>query len=144
MADTFFWRGRNAHFVLILNNKKVNFTPKTWSVKENATLFTDDVGGEDRSRPGKIINHYDWTITSYQKDLEILNAVLGYDAKIDTLTQPFDVGAGILIFPNNGTKAKFEGREVVIDDWTFDGNPGRTEAGMITMPFRSRYFEPVP
>lgn len=144
MADTPFWSGRNAKFVFILDNKKVEFMTKTWQVKQDATIYADDVGGEDRARPGKIINLYNWTVLAFQKDLKNLNALLTYDAKIDTLTQPFDCGAGILITPNNGTRVGYEGREIIIDDWTFDANPGRTERSMITMPFRSRYFEPVP
>jgi hypothetical protein len=144
MADAPFWSGRNAKFVWIIDSKKVDVFPKTWSVKQNATVYADDVGGEDRDRPGKIINHYDWTMSLFQKDLSVLKALLGYDAKIDTLTIPFEVGAGILIYPMNGTKAAFEGREITIDDWNFQGNPGRTERGMLDVPFRSRYFEEAP
>lgn len=144
MADTPFWSGKNAKLVFILDNKKVELHPKTWSVKENATIIADDVGGEDRSRLHKIINFYDWNLVCFQKDLKPLVAMLNFDAKIDTQTQPFEVGAGIIIYPNNGTRAGFEGREIMIDDWNFDGNPGRVERGMLTVPFRSRYFEPVP
>lgn len=136
--------GKNARLVFVMDRKKVEFIPKTWNVKQRATLIADGVGGEDRDRIGKIIDGYDWALACYQTTLNQLMALLGYDAKLDTNTEPFECGAGIVIYPNNGTRAGFEGREISIDDWTFDGNPGRTERSMLVVPFRTRYFEPVP
>lgn len=143
-GNTPFWSGKDAKMVFLMDNKKINIYPKTWDVTEDATIIADDVGGEDRSRLQKIVNFYSWNVEAFQPDLELLAAMLNYDAKLDTRTTPFECGAGIIIYPNNGTKAGFEGRELSIDAWKFTGNPGRTERGMITVPFRTRYFEPVP
>lgn len=138
-----FWSGKNATLVFLRDSKKIQFKDRTWSVKQRGVDAEDQVGGEDRARFQTIVDGYDIEIEAYMEDVEELKALILDTADRDTRTQPKDIGVGMLIKPNNGTRAAFQASQVTIGLWEFNGNPGRTERAMLRVPLRARFFDSV-
>lgn len=139
-----FWAGRNATLVFLRDSKKVEFKDKTWSVKQRGVEASDNVGGEDRSREQTIVDGYDIEIEAFMEDLQELLVLLDDVAQRDTRTQPKEIGVGMLIKPNNGTRVAFQASQVTFGLFEFNGNPGRTERAMLRVPLKARYFDAVP
>lgn len=142
MAATPFASGKNNKIVLVLNEKRVEIEAKNWTVEENATEDEDDVCGEDRSRPQKVVNFYTMSIECFVKNAKLLKALIDYSKHLDLLTGPQESAIGMMIYPNDGSAALFEGREVLIGAWRYASGDRRSRS-MTTIPIKVRYFEPV-
>lgn len=140
--DKLFFRGKDARLRLMVASNDVQLNAKTWSCKANTTKFADDVNGEDRSRPGRVINFWEFNFSSYQRDLVAFNTFLFDIANDDAEVQPLIKSVGILIKMIDGTKAAYLATEVTMDDPEMNQG-GRTEAVMLNGGFRARYFKPV-
>lgn len=135
-----FASGKNHKFVLLLNDDRVPLAPKSWDIEENATEDEDDVNGEDRSRPQKIVNFYSVNITAYVPDTTLLDKMIEYSNHLDLLVGPQESAIGMMVYPNNGTKALFEGSELTIGAWKYASGERRSRS-MITIPIKMRYFK---
>lgn len=140
MPTTPFASGKNHKLVFILNDDKVTLFPRTWNVKENATISADPVNGEDRDRLQKVVNFYEMSVNAYVDTFKPLDALIANSKHLDLLTGAQPAGIAMMIYPNDGTKALYQGRELSIDDWEY--NPGeRATRAMMTIPIRFRYFD---
>lgn len=140
--DKLFFRGKDVRLRLFIEKQEAQLNAKTWSCKANTTKYADDVNGEDRSRPGRIINFWEFAFSGYQRDVLVLNQFLFDIANDDAQVEPLIKSVGILIKMIDGTKAAYLATEVTIDDPEINQG-GRTEAVMLNGGFRARYFKPV-
>jgi hypothetical protein len=140
--DKLFFRGKDVKLRFFIQSSEIQLNAKTWSCKASTTKYADDVNGEDRSRPGRVINFWEFGFSGYQRDVNAFNAFLGDIANDDAEVQPFIKSVGILIKMIDGTKAAYLATEVTIDDPEMNQG-GRTEAVMLNGGFRARYFKPV-
>lgn len=140
--DTPFFYGKDARLRFLIQSAEIQLNAKTWSCKANTTKYADDVNGEDRSRPGRIINFWEFVFSGYQRDVNAFNAFLADIANDDAQVAPFIKSVGILIKMIGGTKAAYLATEVTIDDPEINQG-GRTQAVMLNGGFRARYFKPV-
>jgi hypothetical protein len=140
--DKLFFRGKDVRLRLFIQSQELQLNAKTWSCKANTTKYADDVNGEDRSRPGRIINFWEFQFSGFQRDVNAFNAFLGDIANDDVQAAPFIKSVGILIKMIDQTKAAYLATEVTIDDPEINQG-GRTEAVMLSGGFRARYFKPV-
>ena len=140
--DKLFFRGKDVKLRLFIQSAELQLNAKTWSCKANLTKFADDVNGEDRSRPGRIINFWEFAFAGYQRDVVAFNAFLADIANDDAEVAPFIKNVGILIKMIDGTKAAYNATEVTIDDPELNQG-GRGEAVMLNGGFRARYFKQV-
>jgi hypothetical protein len=142
MPDVPFFRGKDATFRLFQDGKEVLVNAKTWSVKRNTTDGSDGVNGEDRDRPYSVTNFYDLSATCYQRDAKILVALLDDQDNDDAQVAPLDKAVGINIKIIDGSRAAFVAKEVTLGAWELNQG-GRTEAVMLTIPLRARYFSKI-
>ncbi len=98
--------------------------------------------GEDRSRPGRVINFWEFQFSGFQRDVIVFNAFLFDIANDDAQVEPLIKSVGILVKMIDNTKAAYLATEVTIDDPEINQG-GRTEAVMLNGGFRARYFKPV-
>jgi hypothetical protein len=143
-TPTPFFRGKDVTLIFLRDSQRVEFKCKTIDVKRNATNANDGVNGEDRDRLDSITNFYEIQIECFMEDARELQMLLDEDAQRDTRTQPLENGVGLLVRPNNGTKYSAQASQVTIDDWDWSAAPGRTEASMLKVPLRARYFNTIP
>ncbi|MGL1297109.1 hypothetical protein ACSTKD_00015, partial [Vibrio parahaemolyticus] len=68
--------GKDVRLRLFVQSREVQINAKTWNCKANTTKYVDDVNGEDRSRPGRIINFWEFAFSGYQRDVDAFNAFL--------------------------------------------------------------------
>ena len=140
--DKLFYRGKDVRLRFFIQSKELQLNAKTWSAKANTTKYVDDVNGEDRSRPGRVINFWEFQFSGFQRDVIVFNAFLFDIANDDAQVEPLIKSVGILVKMIDGTKAAYLATEVTIDDPEINQG-GRTEAVMLNGGFRARYFKPV-
>jgi hypothetical protein len=140
--DKLFFRGKDVKLRFFIQSQELQLNAKTWSCKANTTKYADDVNGEDRSRPGRVINFWEFQFSGYQRDVNAFNAFLGDIANDDAEVAPFIKSVGVLVKMIDGTKAAYLATEVTIDDPELNQG-GRTEAVMLNGGFRARYFKAV-
>ena len=140
--DKLFFRGKDVRLRLFVATKEVQLNAKTWSCKANTTKYADDVNGEDRSRPGRVINFWEFQFSGYQRDVNAFNTFLDDIANDDLDVQPYIKSVGVLVKMIDGTKAAYLATEVTLDDPEMNQG-GRAEAVMLSGGFRARYFKPV-
>src|SRR5438132_13916469 len=127
--DRLFFRGKDARLRFFLDKREMQLNAKTWSAKANTTKYADDVNGEDRSRPGRIINFWEFQFSGYQRDVVAFNGFLFDIANDDAQVEPLIKSVGILIKMIDGTKAAYLATEVTADDPELNQG-GRAEAVM--------------
>jgi hypothetical protein len=140
--DKLFFRGAHCKLRFFIQSNEIQLNAKTWSCKANTTKYADDVNGEDRSRPGRMINFWEFQFSGFQRDVLAFNNFLFDIANDDAAAEPLIKSVGILAKMIDGTKAAYLATEVTIDDPELNMG-GRTEAVMLNGGFRARYFKPV-
>jgi hypothetical protein len=140
--DKLFYRGKDVRLRFFIRLRELQLNAKTWSAKLNSTKYADDVNGEDRSRPGRVPNFWEFQFSGFQRDVLTFNEFLFDIANDDAQVEPFIKSVGILVKMIDGTKAAYLATEVTIDDPEINQG-GRTEAVMLNGGFRARYFKPV-
>lgn len=140
--DKLFFRGKDVKLRFFIGPKELQLNAKTWSAKANTTKYADDVNGEDRSRPGRIINFWEFQFSGFQRDIVVFNEFLFDIANDDAQAEPLIKSIGIVIKMIDSTRAAYLATEVTIDDPEINQG-GRTEAVMLNGGFRARYFKPI-
>jgi hypothetical protein len=140
-----FLSGKDAKLRLYLDDgqgklSEVVLTAKTWSVKTNSTKYVDDVDGEDRGRPGNILNFYDLTANCYTSDGATLDAWLLNQANADSQSIPLEVAARMRLKVIGGKAKNYIASELVLDDFDLTQG-GRAERLMGNVTMRFRYFK---
>lgn len=137
-----FIKGKDSTLVLFIKQVKVAaLDVQEYTVKQDIEKIADDVNGEDRSRPDKVINFFDISLKCFNATGDKLKLLLGYDADLDVNQQP-QVDFGFQLKEIGGGGSQFAGEESVIDDWEWAGG-GRKDRSMLTIPLRCRYFKPL-
>jgi hypothetical protein len=135
-----FMKGKDSVLVLFVKQVKVAaLDVQEYTLKPDIEKIADDVDGEDRSRPDKVINLYDLSLKCFNATADKLVTILDYDVTLDTNEQP-QVDFGLQLKEIGGGTRQFALEECVIDDWEWAGG-GRKDRSMLSIPIRGRYFK---
>jgi hypothetical protein len=135
-----FMKGKGARLALFIGGVKVDaIDVESWDLSEEAEEIKDDVNGEDRSRPDKVINLYKLSLKCFNATSDKLKALLQYDKNLDDNAQPV-VAFGLKLTDEQNGSDQFGLKECVIDAWKW-ASGGRTARQMLDIPIRGRYFE---
>ncbi len=142
MAATPNIRGKSIRLIFTFNGKNVEIIAKGIGIKEIATKGMDQACGEDRGRPFKETDAFQFTYQAYQKDQALLDACLAQIAQGDASLAPLGSVIGMVIKNPDGTSAAYKASEVTNDEIDF-GASARTDAAMFNHGFVARYFNKV-
>lgn len=139
--------GKNCKFRLFLEGgaggmEQVILKVKSWEAGPDVTKINDGENGADRDELQRIVNFFSLQAVSWMPDTKAIEALLRDIDNDDALVSPLEKAVGLLIYPNNGTKASFSATGVCIDDWKW-ASAGRTERQLVTIPLRCQYLKPT-
>ncbi len=143
MAAKPFVRGKNTIFRFFLDGKTLDVDIKDWEITKNVTTHNDPVNGEQSDRLDASFTHYSGTCNIYTKDANALDALLDDQANEDASAIPLIKAASMKMMPRDGSSQSY-----VCGDMIFDGTSlksgSRTDAVMLTLPYRFRTLKKVP
>ncbi len=137
-----FFRGCNAKLKAYQNGRPVVFLCKNFDVEENASENNDGVCGEDRDRLDKVTNYFSVSVDLYQKDQELMNAIIAAQEADDAAGFPLPQTCAIEIQQRNGTRVAYLLTECKFGPFKWS-NSSRDEAVMVNLKIRGRYWKPV-
>lgn len=138
-----FFRGQNVVLKFYQDNKPVYLAAKNWDVEENATEAADGVNGEYRDRLDKVTNYYTASVDVFQTDQEVLQAYMAAQDADDNNQLPLKQTCAIQINHRDGTRAAYLLTECKVGPFK-ETNGSRSDAVMLNLKIRFRFFKPVP
>lgn len=142
-ANIPFYRGQNAVFKFYQNNKPVYIPTKVWNIDENATEVADGVSGEKRDRLDKVTNFYSATLEIFQTDQTVMQAYMAAQDADDNVQLPLKQTGALQIEHRDGTRAAYLLTEMKVGPMK-TSNGSRSDAVMLTLNVRFRFFKAVP
>lgn len=138
-----FWSGKNAKTLFFIGDKKVVLDDSSISIKRYGTKAEDGVNGEPRNRRQFITDGYEISVEGKQQQIDLLEAFLEEQEKLDANVIPEDKALGVLIQLNNGTSRSFQLINVTIDDWDISWK-GRSDRNAYSLPMRADDVQKLP
>lgn len=142
-ANVPFFRGKDVVFKFYQDGTPVYMAAKNWNVDENATEVADGVNGEDRDRLDKVTNYYSASVDIYQSDQVVMQSIIDAQATDDLNDLPLNQTAMITIRHRDGTKAAYKMTGVKAGPFGVS-QTGRSDAVMLNVKMRFRYWDPMP
>ncbi len=137
------WSGRNATVVFLLKGAKLEVPIASGSVTRRGVESDDDFCGADRSEPDFETQGFDIDLDFKQRKAEFLEAMIDYQADLDSLVQPEESAVAFVIKPNDGTNIAFQARgRVTPGAWNFQFAGKQKNSGKC--PLKAQYWEKVP
>lgn len=133
--------GKNFSLKLFQDNASIGDLPvKSFEINRDGTMAEDGVNGEDRNRNQFITTGFSGTIDAFVRDLKVLDKLFDQQDTEDASTAPLEVGMGLLMRPNNGTRDAVTLTEMTLGNWKL-ASSGMTDRAMLTIPFKARYCQ---
>lgn len=131
--------GKNSTLAFVFGDSSLDIFVEDWEVQQLATEFEDDECGADRTEYGTQVDGYQLNISAKLRDLKPLNAFLAHTAQQDANVGGTDIGVGLRISPNDGTRTTYNGRRIALAPWSAKGS--RKTRLTYNFALKMSYFE---